>query len=252
MAEPFDDIVTQRPEPRAAWAQRLLERLPPVLAQGHYRLRPGAVVGICLLAALAVLGGGLLLVRGQAHPVTLSAPESGADSYATQRPSTAGVLSPAPAAAGAIEVDVVGKVRAHGVYHLPVGARVTDALAAAGGALPGVDLTSLDLASRVTDGDQIRVGLAAPANAAGASSVVPGGGGAAAGAVASIGPESPLDLNAANAAQLDALPGVGPTTAAKILAWRAAHGPFTSVSGLGQIPGFSAKRLATLTPLLRA
>lgn len=239
---------------RPVWVTRLARRLPPVLAGGRYGIAPRAAAGICLIALLAVVGGGFLLIRSQAHPVTLSqssspSSEDGSAAY----PSTRASAAASPSAALSLEVDVVGKVVTHGVYHLPSGARVADAIAAAGGALPGVDLTSLDLAARVEDGDQIRVGLAVVSSSTGASAVVPGSGGSGGGvpgAAASPGPGNPLDLNAATAAQLDELPGVGPSTAAKIIAWRDAHGPFSSVSGLGQIPGFSTKRLATLTPLL--
>ena len=261
----MDDLVElsvsrASPARRPAWVERLTGRLPPVLGGGRYGLAPRAAAGICLIAVLAVVGGGFLLLRGQAHPVSISsssddgsAGSDGAGSYSVRR-SAAPVAAPTPSAAVSLEVDIVGKVRSHGVYRLPPGSRVADALAAAGGALPGVDLTSLDLASRVEDGDQIRVGLSGVgAGSAGSSSVVSGtgaGSGAAPGAAASLGPDNPLDLNAATAGQLDELPGVGPSTAAKIIACRDAHGPFGSVSGLGQIPGFSTRRLATLTPLL--
>lgn len=291
----MDDLVelaTSRAAPthRPAWVEWLTRRLPPVLAGGRYGLAPRAALGLGLIALLAVLGGGLLVLRGQAHAVSLStsagagSDSAGSDSagsgatgsgsaglggsYSSRRGATPTVAASVTAAT--LEVDVVGKVVTHGVYHLPPGSRVADALAAAGGALPGVDLTSLDLASRIEDGDQIRVGLSTGGPATSTSSVVSGGGAASGGAVsgglaaggsvsgsgsagsatASLGPDNPLDLNAATAVQLDELPGVGPTTAAKIVAWRDAHGPFSSVSGLGDIPGFSTKRLATLTPLL--
>jgi len=119
-----------------------------------------------------------------------------------------------------VVVDVVGKVRHPGVYRLADGARVDDALRTAGGALPGVDLSSLEIWPRkLTDGEQIAVGVAGAAPGAAAA---PSGSGA--------GPAAGLvDLNTSTLAQLDTLPGVGPVLAQRILDWRTAHGRFDSI-----------------------
>jgi competence protein ComEA len=155
-----------------------------------------------------------------------------------------------------IVVDVEGKVVHPGVHTVAAGARIQDVIAAAGGALPGVDLTGLDLAERVGDGEQIRVGLPGEAAAQGGG-VVGAPGSSSAGtpagtaAGAATGSVDPVDLNQATAAELDALPGIGPTLAARIIAWRTAHGDFTSVQDLGHVPGLGGKKLASLAPLVR-
>jgi competence protein ComEA len=148
------------------------------------------------------------------------------------RPS-AGSVKVSAVGQGAV-VDVSGEVRRPGVYKLPRGARVQDAIRRAGGVRHGADLQAVNLAAKVADGVQI---------------VIPrrGGGGTspAAGAGASA-PSGPVNLNTATAEQLDGLDGVGPATAAKILAFRQQHGGFSSVSQLDQIPGIGPKKLAAL------
>jgi competence protein ComEA len=156
---------------------------------------------------------------------------------------------------GTVEIDVVGKVRAAGVVRLPTGARVADAIAAAGGALPGTDLTSIDLAQPVTDGEQIRVGLP-PAP----GTQQPAGGVTAPGAVpeappsgrgkAVLPPGTRISLSDATAAQLEELPDIGPAMAARIIAWRGAHGGFTSVDQLRQVSGIGPAKFAKLAPLV--
>ena len=129
-------------------------------------------------------------------------------------------------------VDVAGKVRNPGVYRLPAGSRVVDAVRAAGGALPGVSTVELNLAAPLQDGQQVVVGVpAVPAlGTAGAS-------GSAAGLV---------NLNTAGIDRLESLPGVGPVLAQNILDWRNQHGRFTSVSQLNEVTGIGAVKFATL------
>jgi competence protein ComEA len=121
-------------------------------------------------------------------------------------------------------------VRRPGLYRLAQGTRIADALARAGGALAKGDLDAVNLAAPLADGEQV---------------VVPERGGASAvGAAAAASPTAPLDLNSATAEQLDALPGVGPETAAKIVAFRQAHGPFHSLEELDAVPGIGPARIA--------
>lgn len=139
-----------------------------------------------------------------------------------------------------VVVDVAGKVRTPGIVVLPAGSRVVDALEAAGGARRGVDLTSLNLARRLVDGEQILVGKS-PAAGVGAapSSGVPS---APAGAL--------VNLNSASQAELETLPGIGPVTAAAIVEWRERHGGFTAVEDLLEVDGIGEVTLERLAPLV--
>ncbi|MFC6090651.1 ComEA family DNA-binding protein [Saccharothrix lopnurensis] len=128
-------------------------------------------------------------------------------------------------------VNVVGQVPTPGLVTVPSGARVADAVRAAGGPNPGADLTALNLARRVTDGEQIAVGVPVPQPADAAS--------------------QPLNLNAATKEQLDTLPGVGPVTAQRIVDRRQKQGPFTSLEQLGEIEGIGDAKLAKLGELVR-
>ncbi|WP_405581420.1 helix-hairpin-helix domain-containing protein [Streptomyces sp. NBC_01190] len=169
-------------------------------------------------------------------------------------PVAAALAAPTPAAGSAppskappkVTVDIAGKVARPGLRRLPGGSRVADALAAAGGPLPGTDTTALNLARQISDGEQILVGVTPPAAPAPADPADPGG---SSGAGTGTGP--PLSLNSATAAQLESLPGVGPVLAQHILDFRTRHGGFTSPAQLRQIPGIGPRKFATLQPLVR-
>ena len=141
-------------------------------------------------------------------------------------------------AARPIVVDVVGAVRAPGLYHLTDGARVADAVAQAGGLSRRADRSAVNLAARVADGQQVIVAARGSPGAATAA----GSGSSASGA--------PVSLSAATVEQLDTLPGIGPVTAQKIVAFRQEHGPFTSVEGIDAIPGIGPARIAELKGLV--
>jgi competence protein ComEA len=162
------------------------------------------------------------------------------------RPHAAAVPPPVRVAASAapaskpakLFVHVVGAVRRPGLYRVPGGARVADAVARAGGPTPKAQLELVNLAARLADGEQVVV----PRR--GATGALPGGG---TGATAASGP---VHLNSATLEQLDALPGVGPVTAQKILAYRQQHGGFGSVDELDAVPGIGPARLADLRALV--
>jgi competence protein ComEA len=149
------------------------------------------------------------------------------------RVSAAASHAPAPM----LFVNVVGAVRRPGLYRLKDGSRVADAVSRAGGPTPKAQIELVNLAARVADGEQIvvpRRGLASPSASA-------SGGAAATG---------PVHLNSATLEQLDALPGVGPVTAQKILDYRQQHGAFGSVDELDAISGIGPARLQQLRGLV--
>jgi competence protein ComEA len=143
-----------------------------------------------------------------------------------------------------VVVHVVGRVRHPGVRRLPAGSRVADAVQAAGGVTGRADLSLLNLARVLVDGEQVRV----PAVGEQVGPVASAGGGAAGGAGPGGAAGAPVPLNTADLAALDTLPGVGPVLAQRILDWRTAHGRFTSVDELGEVSGIGEKLLAQLSP----
>jgi competence protein ComEA len=137
-------------------------------------------------------------------------------------------------------VAFAGAVRRPGVVRVARGSRVADAITRAGGATRSADTLAVNLAAPLADGEQVLMpSRAGPASAAAAD--------ATAGASAH---PPPVDLNTATAEQLDALPGIGPVTAQKIVEYRQAHGPFTSLEALDAIPGIGPARLASLRGLV--
>jgi competence protein ComEA len=145
--------------------------------------------------------------------------------------------SPTPST---IVVDVAGKVLHPNIYTLPSGSRAADAITAAGGALKGVALTDINLAHILVDGEQIVVGAPPVVTS---SSKVSGKRGKSSTAI--------VNINTATAAQLEVLAGVGPVMASKIIAYRTAHGKFTTVDELAKVPGFGKAKLAIVKSQLR-
>lgn len=186
------------------------------------------------------------------EPGASSAPGSGTSSTVPAAPE---------AGDGIVVVAVVGMVGRSGLVTLPAGSRVADALDHAGGVLDGGDRDGLNLARKVVDGEQILVGVAPGpdgprgprSDIVGPGSETPQAGGAPpageAGGQASGAP-GPVNLNTADAAALDELPGVGPVTASAILSWRTANGSFASVDQLAEVDGIGPATLAKLRPLV--
>jgi competence protein ComEA len=215
------------------------------------RADPGraGVIALGAVGVIAVLVSLFTLARDDSSPVTSAKlPPVQMVSSANPTP-TAG----APTPGAPVVVSVVGLVGKPGLVTLDSGARIADALTAAGGPLEGADLLELNMARRLADGEQIVVGIAPvpgqPATMG--SSVSPGQSPAATSAPPSTpgdgtAPDGPVDLNSATLEQLDTLPGIGPVTAAAILAWRDANGRFASVDQLGDVDGIGPARLDKL------
>ena len=149
-----------------------------------------------------------------------------------------------------IVVHVLGAVRRPGLVRLPEGSRVQDAIDATGGLLPSADPGEINLAQPLGDGQQVVIGTKAHpggevrqtgADGGGSGGTTPGGG-------ASVGQ---IDLNSASASQLDTLPGVGPVTAERIIAWRTEHRRFSRVEELQEVDGIGPKTYAQIAPRVR-
>ena len=190
--------------------------------------------------ALALVGGlvALLVVAGQrlSQVGTTRAPEVVAP---LEPVSTA----PEAAARPVLVVHVVGAVRRPGLFRLPEGSRVADAVARAGGATRRAELAGLNLAAPLVDGIQVvvpsKVALGGPAGASSGAGLPPG---------SEAAPK--VSLATATAEELDELPGVGPVTAQTIIDYRSEHGPFRSVDDLDAVPGIGPTRVEQLRELV--
>lgn len=199
------------------------------------RLDPGrrgawALWLVGLLGALALVAW-TWMDRPQVHPVP-AAPHGAASLSSAPRTPPVGE---AARTSSTVVVSVVGQVARPGLVTLPSGARVADAVQAAGGLLPGTDPAVVNLAAVVSDGQQIAV-------------AVPG---AAPVGQASSGSAAPVDINTATSGDLDALPGIGPVLAQRIVAYRQEHGPFRTAEQLADVPGIGPALCARLAPLVR-
>jgi competence protein ComEA len=188
------------------------------------------VAGLAIFAATRLLGG----EDGHPTPVRIDGAPSPANPGGPSRRST-------PAAE--VYVHVAGAVRTPGLIRLPADARVAAALERAGGPRPRADLTLVNLAAKVQDGQQIVVPLAGAA--AGASAR-----GSAAGGPAGL-PGAKVHLSTATVEQLDEIDGIGPTLAERIVEYRDAHSGFRSLAELSEVDGIGEKRLATLRDALQ-
>ncbi|MDI6844004.1 MAG: ComEA family DNA-binding protein [Anaerosomatales bacterium] len=186
-------------------------------------------------ARVAVVAAvGLVVVVGLMRPAASTGDDM---SISDQVAVSSETSTPTPAAAGVV-VHVVGAVRRPGVYNLPAGSRVGDAVAAAGGALGNAAPDAVNLARVLNDGEQVRIPSADEASAAVAASGAP-----------SDAPRK-VNINTATAAELDTLPGIGPATAQKIVDDRERNGPFASPEDLMRVPGIGPKKFDALKDLV--
>jgi len=195
--------------------------VPEVLGAGTFDPGRRGALALVVVGLVAALVAGLVLLRGRASEQLLAVPTS-----------TGTTTEGKPQ----LVVDVEGRVRRPGLVRVPDGARVDDAIRAAGGLLPGVTSASLNLAQKLSDGQQVLVGLAPTAGTG-------GGSGASAGGL--------LDLNLATVEQLDGLPGIGPVLAQRIVDWRTEHSRFASVDQLREVSGIGESKYATLKSKVR-
>jgi competence protein ComEA len=215
-----------RPTPPPTWRDRVQ------LVVNAARAAP-AVSAVAAGAVLVVACMGFLLVRKSTPAPEIQLPRAQA--------------APAPAATATsadVIVHVAGAVVRPGLVKIAPGARMADALAAAGGPRPDADLDQVNLAAKVGDGDRVYVprrGEAPP----------PTGGVGASSNGSSSAKTGPVDLNSAGPDELDGLPGVGPATAKAIVEYRTRHGRFKTIDDLLAVPGIGPAKLATLKPLVR-
>ncbi|HLT70614.1 MAG TPA: helix-hairpin-helix domain-containing protein [Acidimicrobiales bacterium] len=250
-----------RPLPPRTWR----DRLDDLAASGWRPAQVGAV--LLVLAVTGVLGWRAVAAPPAPPEVDIPFAPGVADPTGA---TTDGAVPPASAAGGTVSgsehpadlaagggapaagvvVHVAGAVATPGVQRLPVGARVADAVEAAGGAAPDADLARINLAAPLVDGQQVYV-LRRGEEAPPAVPAVPGAGAPPGGPTGGgSGPGAPIDVNAADAAALEELPGIGPATAQAIVEHRERHGPFRTVDDLIDVRGIGEAKLARIRDLV--
>ena len=231
-----------RPRPGRPWPDVVTGRLGPWI--DWFGLGRVIATGVTVVAAVA---GGWWLLRTPAPPIEAGLPFATTSVVATATtagPPSAASTGPAttvPTTPGVVVVHVAGAVVSPGVYELPAGSRVEGAVTAAGGARPDAVSSALNLAAPLTDGTRIyvpMVGEEVPPTPAVA--VAPG----------PTTPPGPIDLNRATAAELDDLPGIGPSTAQAIVEHRTANGPFAAVDDLEAVRGIGPAKLDAIRALV--
>ena len=244
--------------------------LPASLRNARVRAPRAATIGLILVVVLTAAGFGVRVAWAKAT----SAPRSiaaGATGSAIATGGARGRLGSPPTNAGAtatfggaatsggaatfggagVTVHVVGQVFKPGLVRLPAGSRVADAVAKAGGARPDADLAAINLARVVADGEQLRVPKPGEVVVGGSPAASGPGSGSSGAGPSGAGPGQGgglVSLNSATVAELDALPGVGPVLAQRIIDWRTEHGRFASVDELGEVSGIGEKVVAQLKP----
>ena len=189
-------------------------------------LSRGELVGLIAVVVLTLAGAGLWFQRSLPAPVQIAAsgsPAPPATDAGSPRTASSSTAAPGSPSVGSLIVDVAGMVRRPGVYEFQPGERVIDAVDRAGGALPHADLTVVNLAAPLTDGQQVVIPKEGAAGAPGTVTAPDG--------------TSVVNINTADATALEALPGIGEVLAAAIVSYRDEHGPFTSIEQLQDVSG---------------
>ncbi len=191
------------------------EQIQDWLSDLHFsKSHKRALLIVGLLAVVISVG---VVFRGHSQPVEIALP------------------LPAMVAPPLVTVDVAGGVNTPGVYELPVSSRVIDAITAAGGVKKGSDVSDVNLARIIKDGEQIYVQPALTSFSGGSTS-----------ARVAIKRTGPININRATISEFDSLPGVGPVIAARIVAYRKVNGPFTGVEDLQKVSGIGVAKFADL------
>jgi competence protein ComEA len=198
-------------------------------------LSRGELTGLVVVIVATLLGAGLWYMRSLPRPVDIAAPADAVSPVVSPVAGSTGSPSPSPAS---IIVDVAGWVRRPGVYEFVTGDRVIDAVNRAGGARNGADLTSLNLAAPLADGTQIVIPRPGATSAPGSSTSDSG----------TAGGTALININTASETDLEALPGVGPVTAAAIIDYRTQNGPFSAVDDLIDVSGIGPSTLEQIRP----
>ena len=240
------DALREVVDQRSTWSERAWD---PLVA----RVRDNPASWALAALAVVVIGVAVVVVVRLGPVGSRTASDGPAVSLVTGSPDSSDPVegTASPSTSGELVVQVAGAVAHPGVYHLPSGARVGDLVRAAGGLAADADGDRVNQAAALADGTLIYIphqgqtDLPAPVDGTGTA----GGGSSsdASGSPAPAGaPSAPVDLNTATADQLDALPGVGPATAAAIIAYRRQHGPFRQVDDLAQVAGIGPAKLAQI------
>jgi competence protein ComEA len=233
--DPFDpsfDALVDRPLP----ARPLLRRAQPWVEWfGARRVVAVAVTVVVLIA------GGWWLLHSPAPPTEAGLPFATTTTAVSPSVPTSAAVAPTTSLASGVVVYVAGAVTSPGVYELAGGSRANAAVDAAGGPTAEADLDALNLAAPLTDGERVYV----PAEG---EAVPPPVGGVPAGAPTTV--PGPVDINRATAEQLDALPGIGPTTAQAIVDHREQAGPFATVDQLEDVRGIGPAKLDAIRELV--